>query len=56
MIMHIIWVTFKKLVQEHIEGKTFTTVFEKQVVAFQVGFVAHAIQNNALATQFFQQF
>jgi hypothetical protein len=49
MIMHVIGVRFQKLVQKYIEGETLS-LFEKQIVAFQVRFVVYAIIHNAFAT------
>jgi hypothetical protein len=53
MVMHIIGVRFQELVQEHVERETIS-LSEKQVVAFQIGLVIHAIIHNAFSPQFFQ--
>jgi hypothetical protein len=49
MIMHIVRIAFEKLVQEHVERET-VTIFEKQVVAFQIGLVALTIGHNTPTT------
>jgi hypothetical protein len=50
MVMHIIWVTFEKLVQKNVKRKLFA-ISEKQIIAFKIWFIFYSVHYNAFASQ-----